>query len=141
MAIPVEKRVAIAVWFLATPGEYRTIGHLFGVARCTVCVIVREVCRAIERVLRPRYISFPNNDRIQTIIQGFETEWGVPQCVGAIDGSHIPILAPNISHTALHPSQNLNPSSLMLYDHTHGNSSWIYLTAPAHHLAPKFLTV
>ena len=99
MAIPVEKRVAIAVWFLATPGEYRTIGHLFGVARCTVCVIVREVCRAIERVLRPRYISFPNNYRIQTIIQGFETEWGVPQCVGAIDGSHIPILAPKNNHT------------------------------------------
>ena len=46
MAIPVEKRVVIAVWFLATPGEYHTIGHLFGVARCTVCVIVREVCKS-----------------------------------------------------------------------------------------------
>ena len=78
MAIPVEKRVAIAVWFLATPGEYHTIGHQFGVARCTVCVIVKEVCRAIYHLLRPRYISFPNHDKIQTIIQGFETEWGVP---------------------------------------------------------------
>ena len=51
MAIPVEKCVVIAVWFLTTPGEYHTIGHLFGVARCTVCITVREVCRAIDRVL------------------------------------------------------------------------------------------
>ena len=44
--IPVNKYVAIALWFLATPEEYRTIAHLFGVARCTVRVIVNEVCNA-----------------------------------------------------------------------------------------------
>ena len=30
-AIPVKQRVAIALWKLATNGEYRTIAHLFGV--------------------------------------------------------------------------------------------------------------
>ena len=36
-AIPVEKRVATKIWFLAIPGKYITIARLFQVARCTVC--------------------------------------------------------------------------------------------------------
>ena len=73
LAIPVEKRVAIALWCLATPAEYRTIGHLFGVARCTVCIIVKEVCNAIVRILQPRYISFPSGEELLSIIDGFDT--------------------------------------------------------------------
>ena len=38
-AIPVEQRVALTLWFLATNSDYRTIGHLFGVSKPTVCVV------------------------------------------------------------------------------------------------------
>ena len=38
-AITVEQRLAVTIWFLATPCEYRTIAHLFGIARSTVCEI------------------------------------------------------------------------------------------------------
>ena len=31
--LSVERRVTITLWTLSTPAEYRTIGHLFGVAR------------------------------------------------------------------------------------------------------------
>ena len=59
-AIAVPHRVAITLWCLATCGEYRTIGHLFGVARCTVCVIVHDTCEAIVRILLKKYTySFP----------------------------------------------------------------------------------
>ena len=47
-AISVERRrLAITLWRLATNADYRSIGHMFGVARGTVCVIVHEVCDAI----------------------------------------------------------------------------------------------
>ena len=49
--ISVEKRVAITLWYLATSMEYCSIGHLFGVARCIACVIVRETCTAIVDIL------------------------------------------------------------------------------------------
>ena len=42
-AVPVE-RVAIILWCLATPAEYRTIAHLFGAGHSTVCEIVHCYC-------------------------------------------------------------------------------------------------
>ena len=38
-AIPVEQRVALTLWFLATGTDFRTIGHLFGVSKSTMCVV------------------------------------------------------------------------------------------------------
>ena len=98
-AISVEKRVAVTLWTLATPAEYRTIGHLFGIARATVCTILHDTCEAIVEVLLKRYISFPTGNKLQQVIDGFESRWGVPQCVGAVDGCHIPVSPPALCHT------------------------------------------
>ena len=53
---------------------------------------MHQVCQAIVEKLATRYIKLPNDDSIQTITDGFLRCWQFPQCAGAIDGSHIPIL-------------------------------------------------
>jgi len=63
-AISVEHRVAITLWCLATCGEYCTIGHLFGIARSTVCIIVHDTCAAIVTTMMSHYISFPHGDEL-----------------------------------------------------------------------------
>ena len=98
-AISVEQRVAITLWCLAIPAEYRTIAHLFGVAQSTVCETVHETSQAIVSALREKYIRFPSNENVDAIVDGFQRRWGVPQCVGAVDGSHIPICGPKDNHT------------------------------------------
>lgn len=98
-AICVEHRVAITLWCLATCAEYRTIGHLFGVARCTVCVIVHDTCKAIVKVLLSTYIKFPKGEHLRKVVEGFKDKWGMIQCAGAIDGCHIPVLPPALNHT------------------------------------------
>ena len=98
-SISFEHRVTITLWCLATCAEYRTIGHLFGVARCTVCVIVHDTCAAIVNVLQSQYIQFPVGDKLTAVIDGFKATWNVPQCAGAIDGSHIPVKPPACNHT------------------------------------------
>ena len=98
-AISVEQRVAITLWCLATPCEYRTVAHLFGVACSMVCTIVHDTCLAITNSLLKIYISFPTGESLNTLINGFEHKWGFPQCVGAIDGCHVPISAPLMNHT------------------------------------------
>ena len=59
-AVSVERRVALTLWFLATNSDYRTIGHLFGVSKATVCLVTKDVCVAIINVLLQRYIKMPN---------------------------------------------------------------------------------
>ncbi|XP_034019547.1 protein ANTAGONIST OF LIKE HETEROCHROMATIN PROTEIN 1-like [Thalassophryne amazonica] len=87
--VPLKKRVAIAPWKLATDSEYRTIAHLFGVSITSVCRCVQEFCVAAETLLVPEEICFPGEEKLREMAAYFENRWGLPQCVGAIDGSHI----------------------------------------------------
>ena len=95
--ISVKQRVAIA--FLAMPSEYHTVGYLFRVARCTVGKIVHEMCTAIVDCLLKQYIQFPSGARLDEVVDGFLTKWGIPMCIGGINGSHIPICGTVMNHT------------------------------------------
>ena len=64
----------ITLWCLATCGEYRTIAHLLGVARSTVCVIVHDTCMAIVDVLLKRYIQFPRDDELSEVVENFKSK-------------------------------------------------------------------
>ncbi|KAK7884157.1 hypothetical protein WMY93_027280 [Mugilogobius chulae] len=92
--VPVRKRVAVALWRLATNAEYRTISHLFGVSRSVVYRCVRDFCEAICTHLLPELITFPDQEKLKSMAAFIENRWGLPQCIGAVDGSHIPIISP-----------------------------------------------
>ena len=44
--------------------------------------------------LAAKYINFPTGQSLRRIVDGFLSKWGFPQCTGAINGSHISIIAP-----------------------------------------------
>ena len=97
-AIPVTKRVAASLWRLATGDSYRSCGLMFGLSKSTVvnCCheFVREICR-----LQDTFIKFPTTaDELTKNIRGLNTKSKVPNVVAAIDGSHIPIKAPQVNH-------------------------------------------
>lgn len=86
-SISTERRVAITLWVLATPGQYCTVAHLFGVAHCTVCQIINETCRATVQKLVPMYIRFPTGDSLKEVVRGLRR----------IGGSHcvqVPLMDP-----------------------------------------------
>ena len=59
-----------------------------------------SVCDALVKVLLKRFIKIVDiAEQIQETKRGFEIMSELPQCVGAIDGCHIPILAPKEHHS------------------------------------------
>ena len=97
--LSVNQRVAVTLWRLGTNVEFRTISHLFGVGISTACVTVREVCSVIVEKLAAKFIAVPCGNELKAVVEAFSNKWGFPQCVGAIDGSHIPIIAPKDNAT------------------------------------------
>lgn len=84
-SIPLEKRVAIALYCLGSSSEYRTIANLFGVGKATVGEILIEFCEGVWSLLKPKYLNFlpVSQDLITESVTGFQL-MGFPQCFGAI---------------------------------------------------------
>ncbi len=49
-------------------------------------------------MLVPEQIRYPDQEKFKEMAAYIENRWGVPHCIGAIDGSHIPIIAPEEYH-------------------------------------------
>ncbi len=64
LCVPLRKRVAIALWKLATGGEYKRVSHPFGVGLTTVFNCVKDFCDAVNKVLLPVYIKFPDGQKL-----------------------------------------------------------------------------
>lgn len=85
-SVSVEKRVAAAA-------------HLFGISTATVCQRVYQVTRARMYVFG-HYTELPKGQRLRVVMIGFEEWWRFPQCAGAVDGTHIAMIAPEHNVTA-----------------------------------------
>ena len=97
--ISVEERVAVTLWYLSTGSGFSMVAWLFGISKSSVCRIVRETCDAIIQVLQKQLIKLPKGDMLDQMIEGFEFKWGFPNCVGAVDGMHIPVTPPSNCQT------------------------------------------
>ena len=95
-AIKAEKRLAIVIWRLSTGNPYRSVSKVFGVGKSTVIKIFQDGINHIVQ-LASTFIKLPVT-ALETALatasfQKF-TYCAIPQVVGAVDGTHIEILAP-----------------------------------------------
>lgn len=60
----------------------------------TLYGLIPEVCSALVEVLQPEYMSFPTEEDWKSISTDMFAAYGMPHCVGALDGKHIRIFAP-----------------------------------------------
>ncbi|XP_037933432.1 uncharacterized protein LOC119668107 isoform X2 [Teleopsis dalmanni] len=90
--IPLEKRVAIALYTLGSATEYRNIANKFGVKKITVDNILLDFCQKVWKILCQIYVNpFPlKRQKVGECVSGFE-RLGFPQCLGAIGYCHIKV--------------------------------------------------
>jgi hypothetical protein len=96
VAIFVETRIAVSLCRLGTGNGLLLIGEVYGIAECIASCIVREFFKAVRKHLLRVLVQFPSESQFKVLASQFEALHGIPYIVGAIDGSHIPILAPVI---------------------------------------------
>lgn len=94
--ISVENRIAMSLQKLGTGNTLCTVGEVYGMAENTILKIVRNFCRLVRVHLQGTFVQFPSPTQFRVLAQEFETLHGILHIIGAIDGSHIPILAPVI---------------------------------------------
>ena len=97
--VPAFQRVALTIYLMASTAEYRSVANLFGLSRSFVSLYVKEVCQAIVKRLKLRYITIPKGDDLKQVMASYKEKWGFPMCAGGIDGTHVPIKAPSENHT------------------------------------------
>ena len=96
-AVPMQKRVAIALWRLATGNSYRSVSKTFAVEKSTAASITKSFRAEISR-LSKYFIKFPKtpSGTAKAIAKFKETtNCKTLQAVGAIYSDHITTLSPH----------------------------------------------
>ncbi|VDI31307.1 Hypothetical predicted protein [Mytilus galloprovincialis] len=93
-SIPVELQVLSALRFYASGSFQNVIGDVFGLSQPSISRCINDVTDALVRRIN-QYIKFPDEAERRTNKSDFYKIAHFPNVVGVIDGTHIPIKAPN----------------------------------------------
>ena len=96
LAIPVQVKVAVAISRLATGNSMQCIADLYRIGLSTSQLAVSQFCVAIKKNLLKKFIEWPSPAIMKRFAQEFEDLHQIPYVVGAVDGSHIPIITPRL---------------------------------------------
>nr|XP_022288067.1 putative nuclease HARBI1 [Crassostrea virginica] len=89
-AVPVHTQVLVTLRYLAKADFFSEVGDLHGISRSSVSSIIHNVCLAINHT--QKNIAFPDNaSDLREIKSKFHDIGKIPNCVGAVDGTLIPI--------------------------------------------------
>ena len=110
--IGVEKKVVVTLFKLMHGVSIPLVADKAALGKSTVHGILRQVCVAISNNFG-HLIAWPVGRRLARVTAAFQAKQWLPNCMGAIDGTHIYISAP--------------PNSIVAADHRNKNKSFSIL--------------
>ncbi|XP_059472882.1 uncharacterized protein LOC132195124 [Neocloeon triangulifer] len=127
-ALPADFRMAVAVYVLKSGCYSSVAANVFKVGESTVPVLLHEFCKAVNQVLLTETIKFPKTKaEKEAAAKDFCENWQFPNTIGALDGTHFPIVSPK-----LNPQNYLNYkkyNSLVLLALVDANCQFSYVNA------------
>ncbi|KAL5022810.1 hypothetical protein ScPMuIL_001965 [Solemya velum] len=97
--VVLESQLLSAIWLLATPDSYRSVGQQFGFKKGSLHFYFLRVCKALASKF-PEVIKWPESCELAKLSSDFECMAGFPGVVGCIDGTYIPIRGPTDNRDA-----------------------------------------
>ncbi|XP_050310828.1 putative nuclease HARBI1 [Anthonomus grandis grandis] len=125
-AISPHEKLTATLRFIATGRSYEDLKFSVIISPQSLGQIIPETCAAIYSVLKKDYFRFPSNEREWTsIARQFETRWNFPNCLGAVDGKHVQITAPQDSGSYFYNYKGFH--SLVLLAIANANYEFIFV--------------
>ncbi|XP_052901550.1 putative nuclease HARBI1 [Anopheles moucheti] len=119
----------ITLRYLATGEDYTKLQYLFRVSKQSISTIVPEVCKYLNEALQD-YMKLPSSkDEWLAISREFERKRGFPHAIGAIDGKHVRIQAPNNGGSDYYNYKNFH--SIVLLAIVDANYNFLYIDVGA----------
>jgi hypothetical protein len=81
---------------LGSGNSLQICGEVYGIAESMASIILREFCVANRKHLKPLVIPKLTKNKIKEITTCFECLYKIPYILGAINGGHVPIIAPSV---------------------------------------------
>ena len=92
-----KQKIGITLQFFTTEECFRSIGDRFKIEESTFNYTLRDVVNILITKFLSEKIVFPSTElEINEITNGFRKIGRIPNVIGAIDGSHIPIKASHL---------------------------------------------
>lgn len=93
-SIEPKQRLAVALRYLASGDSLMSMAFGYLLGHSTVVESVHMVYSAIERNMMEQYLPVPTRETWTAVAGGFWTRWNFPNCLRALDGKLINIIAP-----------------------------------------------
>ncbi|XP_064460399.1 uncharacterized protein LOC135370547 [Ornithodoros turicata] len=91
------ERLALTFRYLSSGMAFKDVAMAYRVGIETAREAVHLTCTALWNRLKDLYMMPPSESEWQDTAQGFGERWNFPNCLGAVDGKHVRIVAPNKS--------------------------------------------
>ena len=92
---PLEHRVLVLLWFMASLDKYSSIADRFGMSESTACIAVHTLLGFVHENLLRKIIVWPSAPEQQEIKSIYSEVKQFPGVIGFIDGTHIQITQPS----------------------------------------------
>jgi hypothetical protein len=111
--IGVEKKVVVTLFKLMHGVSIPLVADRAALGKSTVSDILRQVCTAISHNFG-HLIAWPTGRRLVRVATAFHAKQRFPNCIGAIDGSHIYIASPTNTIVAADHRNRYKSFSILL---------------------------